>query len=94
MSKNTHTKRQEAQASPMSQERERVAARPSSGSSQRVAVPREAPVSLSTVAAGPSPSHAQIAARAYQLWEANGRRAGTDCEDWFQAERLLRIEAR
>ena len=41
-----------------------------------------------------SPRYEQIAARAYQLWEAQGRPTGTDREDWFQAERLLLAEAR
>jgi hypothetical protein len=60
---------------------------------QPAAIPRKVPVSLSTVAEGPNPAHEQIAARAFRLWEVNGRRAGTDLEDWFQAERLLRVEA-
>lgn len=32
----------------------------------------------------------EIAARAYQLWEASGRRHGDDRAHWFQAERELR----
>ena len=32
----------------------------------------------------------QIAARAYQLWEASGRHHGDDRAHWFQAERELR----
>ncbi len=32
----------------------------------------------------------EIAARAYQLWEASGRRDGEDRAHWFQAERELR----
>jgi len=50
-------------------------------------------VSLCTVAKGPGPTHEQIAARAYQLWETKGRRAGNDRDDWFEAERLLRTDA-
>lgn len=57
------------------------------------AIPRKVPVSLSTVAEAPSPAHEQIAARAYQLWEVNGRPAGTDLENWLQAEQLLHVEA-
>jgi len=94
MSKHTHTKQREGQASPTSQKHERVSVGPSSGSLQQAATAREAPGSHSPAAEGPSPAHEQIAARAYQLWEAHGRRAGTDREDWFQAERLLRAEAR
>ena len=43
--------------------------------------------------AGLSPTHHQIAVRAYQLWEENGRPDGTDREDWFEAERQLRATA-
>jgi hypothetical protein len=44
------------------------------------------------VSSKPSRSVAQqeIAARAYQLWEASGRRHGEDRAHWFQAERELR----
>jgi hypothetical protein len=33
---------------------------------------------------------AQVANRARELWEARGREAGKDRDDWFQAERDLR----
>ena len=94
MSKHTNPKRQEGQASPTSQEQELALVRPSGGSLQRVAAPTKAPASHPTAAAGPTPPHEQIAARAYQLWEAHGRPAGTDREDWFHAARLLHAEAR
>ncbi len=32
----------------------------------------------------------KIAARAYQIWQANGRPDGHDQDHWFQAERELR----
>ncbi len=32
-----------------------------------------------------TPTHEEIAARAYQLWEANGRTPGHDQEYWYQA---------
>ena len=32
----------------------------------------------------------EIAARAYQIWEASGRRHGEDRANWYQAERELR----
>ena len=54
--------------------------------------PAHVPVSLSTVAELSSSAHDRIAARAYQLWEANGRPAGTDLADWFEAERILCTE--
>jgi hypothetical protein len=93
MSKHTPSKRREGQAPLTGQEHERVSVQPSNSPLQPAVTAGEVPVSHST-AEGPSPAHEQIAARAYQLWEAHGRRAGTDHEDWFQAERLLRDEAR
>jgi Protein of unknown function (DUF2934) len=93
MSKRTPTKQREGQAMPTSQKQDRAAARPSSGSLPRAATAGEVLLSHSNAAGGSSPTHDQIAARAYQLWEAHGRRAGTDREDWFQAERLLHAES-
>jgi hypothetical protein len=86
------TKRRERQAAPEDQRMEPVSGRPSSGSPPRAAIFGDIPVSLSTVAEAPGPAHEQIAERAYQLWEVNGRMMGNDCADWFQAERLLRVE--
>jgi hypothetical protein len=40
--------------------------------------------------AGGSPTFEQIAVRAYQIWEAQGRPNGSDQEHWFEAERQLR----
>jgi hypothetical protein len=37
----------------------------------------------------PTPTHEQIAARAYQLWIARGCGHGNDLGDWFEAERQL-----
>jgi hypothetical protein len=36
------------------------------------------------------PTHAEIAERAYLIWESRGRRDGSPWEDWFRAERELR----
>jgi len=94
MSKQTHTKRREGQTVPTSQKNEPVSAGPSSGPLQRAVTSREVPVSRSSAAEGPNPTHEQIAVRAYRLWEALGMPAGTDREVWFEAERLLRAEAR
>ena len=57
---------------------ERVSVRPSSDSPPRAATVRDIPVSLSTVGEAPNPRREQIAARAYQLWEVNGKMTGTD----------------
>ena len=64
-----------------------------SRSLQPAAVPAMVPMSLSTVLEAAPPSHEQIATRAYQIWEANGRPKGTHHEDWRDAEGLLRVEA-
>jgi hypothetical protein len=42
---------------------------------------------------GPHPGHAEIAHRAYQLWEARGSPWGSPDEDWFRAECELDAEA-
>jgi hypothetical protein len=65
----------------------------SSDYSKHGSVGLEAPVSRAHTVASAILAHEQIAARAYQLWEARGKRAGTDRDDWFEAERLLRAEA-
>jgi hypothetical protein len=38
----------------------------------------------------PAPTYQMIAQRAYEIWEAKGRPAGTEAENWVQAERELR----
>jgi hypothetical protein len=43
-----------------------------------------------TPPAGGAVPHEKIAERAYQIWQASGRRDGHDQEHWFQAERELR----
>lgn len=35
------------------------------------------------------PTHDQIAARAYSLWEKGGRKQGTAAQDWEKAEQEL-----
>jgi Protein of unknown function (DUF2934) len=89
MSKLRDSRRREAQGSTTGQERDRTTVPSSGGMPQRVAVPAQGPVSLSTVAELSNSARERIAERAYQLWEAKGRPAGTDLADWFEAERLL-----
>jgi len=38
--------------------------------------------------------HADIAALAHAMWESKGRPLGSDWEDWFNAERKLKINGR
>jgi hypothetical protein len=40
----------------------------------------------------PEPSNEEIAARAYDLWQAQGRPTGRERENWSEAERQLRAE--
>jgi len=88
MAKQSQIKGKQEPKTPASEKRDPAPSRASSGSLQRVAT-RHSPA-----AGGESPSHEQIAVRAYQLWEAQGKPAGTDRENWFEAERLLCTEAR
>ncbi|HTL72264.1 MAG TPA: DUF2934 domain-containing protein [bacterium] len=44
-----------------------------------------------TSKSGIKPTRDEIAARAYQLWEKDGRKAGQDSKYWFQAENELRM---
>lgn len=37
-----------------------------------------------------SPKHSEIAARAYHIWEREGRPHGRDLDHWLAAERELR----
>ena len=42
------------------------------------------------IAATVSPTESEIAAVAYQLWVNNGCPAGSDREDWYRAEAMLK----
>jgi hypothetical protein len=56
-------------------------------------MPRRSTVSESVkTAATVSPTESEIAAVARQLWLDNGCRAGSDQEDWFRAEAMLKNE--
>ncbi|MFI5459638.1 MAG: DUF2934 domain-containing protein [Isosphaerales bacterium] len=94
MSKPTQSKARQESKSPAGQKPELSSVRPASGSSQRAVAGPEATKPHSTSAGGATPRHEQIAVRAYQLWEAQGKPAGTDWLNWFEAERLLRAEVR
>jgi hypothetical protein len=54
-----------------------------------VAVPTSDASGTGTLA---PPSYEEIAARAYDLWMAQGRPEGRDHENWTEAERQLRAE--
>ena len=42
---------------------------------------------------GANPDHAAISALAHQLWMARGCPIGSDLEDWFLAEAMLKSQA-
>jgi Protein of unknown function (DUF2934) len=93
MSKPAPAKRQQQQSSPTNQKADLAPARPASSSSLRAGA-MEALAPAAPRAGRSSPDHEQIARRAYQLWELQGRPAGTDRDNWFEAERLLEVELR
>jgi hypothetical protein len=94
MSKPTQTHKQEMPAAPPSQKKQPAPAPPPNSPLPRPAAAKEVPTPRSPSAAGQRPTQEQIAARAYQLWERKGKPAGTDRDDWYEAERLLTAEAR
>ena len=50
------------------------------------------PIPLKAVPAR-APSHEQIARRAFEIWCGKGRPAGTEEQNWLEAERALRAES-
>jgi len=50
------------------------------------------PEATAPVGAHAGPTHAQIAQRAREIWERNGRRSGEDEKNWREAEAELRKE--
>lgn len=49
-----------------------------------------ATTSIQTTHTSREPRTEEIAARAYEIWLANGRQHGRDVEHWLEAERQLR----
>lgn len=62
-----------------------------SKSTNKVKVSDSAPAPIPS-AALPVITQEQIAVRAYLLWEARGAQSGSELDDWFRAERELRVE--
>jgi hypothetical protein len=90
MSKHAHSQQRRPQAISPSREGSTTPPRSSGRAEQRAT---DVPLTRRLPEEGLSPTHHQIAVRAYQLWEENGRPDGTDREDWFEAERQLRAAA-
>jgi hypothetical protein len=67
---------------------------PKQASAARVPVGGLATALAAATAPAPEPTHEEIAARAYDLWIAQGCPHGRDHENWIEAERQLRAEGK
>lgn len=88
----TKTGWQPAQASTPSQAIEPAPLRSSGGPGDPNAIHDDIPAIQVAEANGPMLSHEQIAKRAYELWEAQGKPEGADRKNWYEAERQLCAE--
>jgi hypothetical protein len=93
MSKHSQAGRRPARAASRDPLGDRDRPRAAAGSGSAAAPVPEGPASPGGPGHGAGLTREQIAVRAYQLWEARGRPAGTDQEDWFEAERQLQGQA-
>jgi hypothetical protein len=93
MSKHSQARKRPARAASRDPMGDRDRPRAAAGSGPSAAPPPEGLPSPSGPEDGSGPTHAQIAVRAYQLWEARARPAGTDRDDWLEAERQLQGQA-
>jgi ribonuclease I len=89
MSKHGGDKNRQSQATPPRREGEKAGPGNSGGTGQRTGAVPKSPASQASPTSSTVPTHEQIAVRAYENWEARGRPAGTDQEDWFEADRQL-----
>jgi hypothetical protein len=92
MSKHGGDKKRQTQAAPTSREDDESRPQDSGGSAQRTGAVPNSPASHASPTSWTVPTHEQIAFRAYENWEARGKPAGTDREDWFEADRQLQEE--
>ena len=88
MSKHGGDKKRQSRAEPPIREGDEGRPRDSGGSRQRTGAVPNPPVSPAAPTSRIIPPE-QIAVRAYENWEARGKPAGTDREDWFEADRQL-----
>jgi hypothetical protein len=93
MSEHARPKKQKPQALSPSREGSTASPRSSGRPEKSPSAGTDVPATRPVPEVGPSPTHHQIAVRAYQIWEDKGRPDGSDREDWFEAERLLRAAA-
>lgn len=92
MSKRTNAKGRQSQASPPSRKDKAASARPAGALEPRAASAADTSAALTGGKRQTGPSQEQIAARAYQLWEAQWKPEGSNQKNWFEAERQLRAE--
>ncbi len=94
MTTQTRTQRRDGQTSPARRKHQPASVPYCPSSFSAATEAKELPAAHRPAWAVDRPTHEQIAARAFQLWEARGRPAGTDREDWLEAERILCEEMR
>jgi len=94
MSKKTLPQRRDLRTSPTGPKQQPAPVHHLGSSSHVTATAIEPNLSHQNEGSVPCATREQIAIRAFQLWEDHGRPAGTDRDDWFEAEKLLRSEAR
>ncbi len=93
MSKHGQARKRPARAASRDPRGDRDRPRAAAGAGPSVTPILNRPTSPGGPGNGPCPTHEQIAVRAYQLWEARGRPASTDRDDWLEAERQLQCQA-
>jgi hypothetical protein len=91
MSKHGGDKKRQSQTEHPIRESNEDRPRDSGGSGQRTGAAPNHPASPAAPTSRIIPPE-QIAVRAYENWEARGKPAGTDREDWFEANRQLQEE--
>ena len=91
MSKHGGDKKRRSQAEPPIREGDEGRPRDSGGSGRRTGAVPNHPASPAAPTSRIIPPE-QIAVRAYENWVARGKPAGTDREDWFEADRQLQEE--
>jgi hypothetical protein len=91
MSKHGSDKKRHSQREQSIRESNEGRPRDSDGSGQRAGSAPNHPASPAAPTSRIIPPE-QIAVRAYEIWVARGKPAGTDREDWFEANRQLQEE--
>jgi hypothetical protein len=91
---NTKGRQSQSRASSASRKDKDAPARTAGGEEPQAVSAAETSAGRTGVESGIGPSHQHIAARAYELWQAQGRPEGNDLANWYEAERQLRTATR